>query len=114
MIFKLFCLEVEYFGQLPEIMYSCHDYESYPLNFPDVKVSSSFVPGWLAIARAFTEPELMELQSLKDNRLLLPWNKSLHFPSLERFMLSFILQDFVRQDGGSASGYVERLAAQLV
>lgn len=42
---------------------------------------------WLAIARAFTEPELMELQSLKD---------------------------FVRQDGGSTSGYVERLAAQLV
>ena len=31
-------------------------------------------PGWLAIARAFTEPELMELQSLKDERLLLPWN----------------------------------------
>ncbi len=54
-----------------------------PLNFPDVKVSSSFVPGWLAIARAFTEPELMELQSLKDNRLLLPWNKSLHFPSFK-------------------------------
>ena len=24
-------------------------------------------PGWLAIARAFTEPELMELQSVKDD-----------------------------------------------
>ncbi|CAL1156623.1 unnamed protein product [Cladocopium goreaui] len=42
---------------------------------------------WLAIARAFTEPELMELQSVKD---------------------------FVRQDGGTTSGYIERLAAQLV
>lgn len=42
---------------------------------------------WLAIARAFTEPELVELSSVKD---------------------------FVRHDGGTCTGYVERLAAQLV
>ena len=90
----------------------------------------------------------MELQSLKDERLLLPWNtrrwfQNFLFSSLHGEMIQFdkyfsgglkpptrislrtfqawrhrcarrILQDFVRQDGGSTSGYVERLAAQLV
>ena len=37
------------------------------LDYQRVGVKPSFVfSGWLAIARAFTEPELMELQSLKD------------------------------------------------
>ena len=41
-------------------------------------------PGWLAIARAFTEPELMELQSVKDDSLamsktliMVPWFSAL-------------------------------------
>jgi len=42
---------------------------------------------WLAVARAVTEPELLELNRVKD---------------------------FIRKDGGACAGYIDRLAAQLV
>ena len=99
-------------------------------------------PGWLAIARAFTEPELMELQSVKDDSLamsktliMVPWfsplikrpvSGCLMIPPPPCFQIKpawtpwcvlqsvNVSQDFVRQDGGTTSGYIERLAAQLV
>lgn len=48
--------------------------------------SRSWIPGWLAVARAFTEPELVQIKPLKD---------------------------FLHNDQGT-EGYVERLAFRLV